>query len=101
MRIHSFFIVISCAFLFISNPALANESNESFCHLHPPGAEITEDLSKLLKFNSSRDCLRENRQRYSAEGRCHCSFSLFSNRKRLPFNRNDTEQDEREDNPLQ
>ena len=86
---------------FFIGPAFANESNKPFCHLHPPGAETTEDAAQLIKFKSSSDCFKANRLRYSGKGRCHCSFRFFSNSKRLPFNRGNREQDERGNSPVQ
>ena len=97
MKIRYLFIALSCMLAIYINPVLANELGNPFCHLHPPGSEPTEDVSKLQKFNSTSDCFKENRQRYAGQGRCHCSFSRFPS-KRLPFNRNNREQG---DGPVQ
>ena len=101
MNTRYFFIALNCMLALFITPVFANELNKSFCHLHPPGSEPTEDVSQLQKFNSARDCFQENRQRYSGQGRCHCSFSRFPS-KRLPFNRGNREQnDSRGDSPVQ
>ena len=102
MKIRGHFKALSCVLVLFSNPVFASESN-SFCHLHPPGAAITEEnLTQLPKFDSSSACYKENLQRYSATGRCHCSFSLYPYKRLRSFNRNDREQEYgKGDSPLQ
>ena len=85
-----------------SSSAFSKEFTGPLCHLHAPGSEITEDISQLPKFSSINACDTENRQRYSAMGRCHCTFSRFSNRRFPVFNRDHGElKGNRGDAPLQ
>ena len=99
MRLCVVFVIAGATMLSVS--LHAKEMNNSICHLHPPGGELTEDVSQLPKFDDYSKCDNENRQRYSAMGRCHCVLPSFSGRRFPSFIRYGSGQGERGDVPTQ